>query len=409
MKLIRNLRLQLFFLLFTGILPVESGVYAQATKKEKAPKPIASFHFVQLYGGVIILKATVDNYPDSLNFILDTGSGGISLDSASALELGIPTQQSERTIRGIAGIKQVQFAYNHRLNLQGLTVDSLDFHINDYEMLSGVYGLKVDGIIGYSFLRRYVIHIDFDEHKISVFPPGPFTYPKGGSLLRPAISALPMQFAYVKDNTEMYDRFFLDTGAGLCLLLSQQVVTDSAIFNPDKKMYSAVAEGLGGKTNMRMTVAKQFKLGKYRFKNMPVFIFDDVYNVTSYPFLAGLIGNDLLRRFNLTINYSRSEFHMLPNKSFREAFDYAYTGFNMFQDGDLVLVIDVMPGSPAEKAGLKDGDIIVSIGNKFGGNLQDYKNVLQQPGNNVRIVISRDGLLDELKLHVGSIRKKKKD
>jgi len=81
----------------------------------------------------------------------------------------------------------------------------------------------------------------------------------------------------------------------------------------------------------------------------------------------------------------------------------------MFQDGDLVLVIDVIPGSPAEKAGLKDGDIIVSIGNKFGGNLQDYKNVLQQPGNRISIVISRNSSLNELKLHVGSIRKKKKD
>jgi hypothetical protein len=276
-------------------------------------------------------------------------------------------------------------------------------------MLSGVYGIKVDGIIGFSFLRRYVLQVNFDEHKITVFPPGKFSYPKGGSMLRPAISALPMQFAYVSDNREMYNRFFLDTGAGLCLLLSQQVVDDSAIFKPDQQMYSAVAEGLGGKTTMKMTVARQFKLGKYRFKNMPVFIFDDVYNVTSYPFLGGLIGNDLLRRFNLTINYSRSEFHLLPNKSFREAFDYAYTGFNMFQDGDLVLVIDVIPGSPAEKAGLKDGDIIVSIGNKFGGNLQDYKNVLQQPGNRISIVISRNSSLNELKLHVGSIRKKKKD
>jgi len=331
MKPIRNLRLLLLFLLISGILPVHIGVWAQATQKDKEPKPITSFYFIQLYGGVIIVRATVDNYADTLHFILDTGSGGISLDSASAMALGIPTQQSERTIRGIAGIRQVRFAYNHQLNLPGLSVDSLDFHINDYEMLSGVYGIKVDGIIGFSFLRRYVLQVNFDEHKITVFPPGKFSYPKGGSMLRPAISALPMQFAYVSDNREMYNRFFLDTGAGLCLLLSQQVVDDSAIFKPDRQMYSAVAEGLGGKTTMKMTVARQFKLGKYRFKNMPVFIFDDVYNVTSYPFLGGLIGNDLLRRFNLTINYSRSEFHLLPNKSFREAFDYAYTGLICFR------------------------------------------------------------------------------
>jgi len=45
--------------------------------------------FTQLTGGVILLRAILDNYPDSLNFILDTGSGGISLDSSTVAELGL--------------------------------------------------------------------------------------------------------------------------------------------------------------------------------------------------------------------------------------------------------------------------------------------------------------------------------
>lgn len=390
----------LFFLIILA-----NAAWAKENTREKPPKLITQFNFIQLYGGVIIIKATVDDLKDSLNFILDTGSGGISLDSVTAAALNIETQPSGRTIRGIAGIKEVNFAYNHRLNLPGLKVDSLDFHINDYGMLSGVYGVQVDGIIGYSFLRRYTVGIDFDNHLIKVYPTGNFPYSKSGYILRPAIAALPMQFAQVTDNTTLSARYYIDTGAGLCLLLSRKFITDSSLFPPDKMMYTSVAEGIGGKTNMNLTVVKRFKLGRYVFKKMPTYVFDDDYNVTSYPFLAGLIGNDLLRRFNLTINYSRSEFHMVPNKSFREPFDYAYTGFNMFQDGYDVLVIDVMPDSPAEKAGLQDGDIIVSIGNKFAGNLQDYKNVLQQPGNRIRMVITRNGNLEEIKILVGSIRK----
>ena len=381
--------------------PLTSRVRAQI------PKPLASFSFHQLYGGVIVVKATIDDLKDSLNFILDTGSGGISLDSATVDHLGIESMPSGRTIRGIAGIKQVNFAYNHRLNLPGIMVDSLDFHINDYEMLSGVYGMKIDGIIGYSFFRRYVVGINFDEKMIHVFPPGAYPYPKGGTILKPAIAALPMQFGIVSDERDIPARYYIDTGAGLCLLLSQRFVRDSALFAPTRSFYTSVAEGIGGKKEMQMTVAKKFKLGKYKFKKMPVYVFDDEYNVTAYPFLAGLIGNDLLRRFNMVINYGRSEFHLLPNKNFRDAFDYAYTGFNMFQDGPDVLVIDVMPGSPADVAGLRDGDLIIGVGNKFAGNLQDYKNILQQPGNRIRMLVSRDGILDEIKVHVGSIRKKK--
>ena len=42
-------------------------------------------------------------------------------------------------------------------------VDSLDFYINDYEILSSVYGEKIDGVIGYSLFSRYIIKIDYDS------------------------------------------------------------------------------------------------------------------------------------------------------------------------------------------------------------------------------------------------------
>ena len=123
---------------------------------------ITSFSFRQYSGGVVMVRAQLDNYKDSLNFILDTGSGGISLDSTTVEELKIPTVASDRTIRGIAGLKKVRFANNHTLKFPGLTVDSLNFHINDYEILASVYGERIDGIIGFSFFSRYIVKIDYD-------------------------------------------------------------------------------------------------------------------------------------------------------------------------------------------------------------------------------------------------------
>ena len=114
-------------------------------------KFITKFPFKQYTGGVVVIHGKFDSYPDTLNFILDTGSGGISLDSTTVLYFGLKGTPSERIIRGIAGIRKVKFAYNHTLHLPGLDVDSLNFHINDYDILSSVYGEKIDGIIGYSF------------------------------------------------------------------------------------------------------------------------------------------------------------------------------------------------------------------------------------------------------------------
>jgi len=173
---------------------------------------VTRFPFKLLTGGIIILQATLSDYVDSLSFILDTGSGGISLDSIATLRLGIPTEPSDKTIRGIAGVRKVNFAYNHTLHLPGLSVDSLDFHINDYDLLSSVYGERIDGIIGYSFLSRYIVHINYDSSFISVYTKGTIKYPRGGYLMRPIMTNIPVAHATIKDEYEVYNRFYFDGG-----------------------------------------------------------------------------------------------------------------------------------------------------------------------------------------------------
>jgi hypothetical protein len=369
-------------------------VLVTRAQEEFVPSPsvtITKFHFKLLTGGIITFKARVSNYPDSLNFIFDTGSGGISLDSGTAARLKIPTKESDRTIRGIAGIRRVKFAYNHSLHLPGLEVDSLNFHINDYDILSSVYGEKIDGIIGYSFINRYIIKIDYDSSVISVHTKGRIKYPRGGYLMKPILVNIPVASAEVKDVDEVDGRFYFDTGAGMCLLLSSEFVEDSVILRSKTKWYYSQAEGLGGKTPMRQGVIKQMKFGPYKFRNIPSFIFDDEYNITSYPYLGGLIGNDLLRRFNLIINYGARDIHLTPNSHFRDPFDYSYTGLGMYYVDGAVRILDVMKGSPAEKAGLKVDDVIMAVQNNFGKSIQDYKNLMQNPGERVKILVNRNG------------------
>ncbi|WP_461400157.1 retroviral-like aspartic protease family protein, partial [Flavitalea sp.] len=255
-----------------------------------AAKLITSFPFHLLTGGIITIKVQLEKYPDTLNFILDTGSGGISLDSATVAALKVETELSDRTIRGIAGIRRVRFAYNRSMTLPGLTVDSLNFHVNDYEILSSAYGEKVDGIIGYSFLSRYIVMVNYDSLRIFVYSKGRMKYPRGGFLIKPSLINIPVFSVNIKDEKELTPRFYFDTGAGMCLLLSSDFVSDSIFINPKRKFYTTQAEGLGGKAPMRQGIIKQVKIGPYKFKKVPTYIFDDEYNVTSYPYLGGLIG-----------------------------------------------------------------------------------------------------------------------
>ena len=367
---------------------------------------ITRFPFIQLTGGVILLQGQFDSFKDTLNFVLDTGSGGISLDSATVDYFGVKPEPSGRTIRGIAGVRNVSFLNNRKLHLPGLTIDSLNFHVSNYDILTAVYGERIDGIIGYSVFSRYIIKINYDSAKIEFWTKGAMKYPHGGHLLKPAITSLPVQTARVKDENAVETRFLIDLGAGLNLLFNRDFIKDSSLLRQDRKMYVKEAEGLGGKVDMHLTVLKEFKLGPYKFKNVPVNVFDDDYNVTSYPHLGGLIGNDLLRRFNVIINYDQREIHLLPNSHFFDPFDYAYSGLELYLVNGRIIIGDVAKGSPAEKAGLQEGDVVVAINKNFTQNISLFKTALQN-ADNVTMIILRNELPMEVKFKVKNILKNK--
>jgi hypothetical protein len=382
---------------------VQQPLHAQEEFIEPPAKFLTRIPFTQLTGGVVILRATLNNFPDTLNFILDSGSSGISLDSSTVAFLKLTPAPTDKTIRGIAGIKKVGFLYRQKLHFPGLTIDSLDFHVNDYSILTTVYGEQIDGIIGYSVLSRYIVKIDYDSLKLDFWSRGTLRYPRGGYLIKPILSTLPVEFARVRDGATINARFLHDIGAGVCLMLSKDFAEDSTILSKKRKLWAKEGEGVGGKIDMHLTVVKELKLGPYRFRNVPTYIFDDVYNVTSYPYLGGLIGNDILRRFNTIINYEKRDIYLMPNSHYRDPFDYSYSGIELYYLNGMIEVGDVAKGSPAEQVGLKEGDIVVAINNNFSQNLNQYKIALQSASEKIRIIVRREKELLQFDFRVKSI------
>jgi hypothetical protein len=275
--------------------------------------------------------------------------------------------------------------------------------VGDYDILSSVYGNRIDGIIGYSFFSRFIVKIDYDSSQLYIYSKGNIKYPKGGFTLKPGLVSIPVLNGTLKDGRASNDRFYFDTGAGLCILLNFDFVRDSAILDPERKPLSAQAQGMGGKANMQLTVIKELRFGPYRFKNIPTYLFEDEYNITSYPSLAGLIGNDIFRRFNIILNYEKKIFHLTPNSHFRDPFDYSYTGLGLYWEDGEIRVGDVMKDSPADKAGFKVDDVVIGINNNMSQNLDLYKSMLQNTGDKIRILVSRPDGTVELNLKVKSI------
>lgn len=381
------------------------AAYAQEELIDPPSRLLTRFPFTQLTGGVVMFKALLNNFPDTLNFILDSGSSGISLDSETVRYFNLTPIKSNKAIRGIAGVHNVDFLYNQSITLGSLRVDSLDFHINDYDVLSSVYGEKVDGIVGYSILKKFIIKVNYDSLTIDINTQGTIKYPRGGFYLRPIITTLPSTNALLRDeNKKQYSsRFLFDIGAGLSAMFSRDYVEDSMLFK-NKKMLLKTGEGVGGKINMSVTTLKEIRIGNYKFKHVPVYVFDDINNITSYPFLGGLIGNDIYRRFNIIFNYGKREFHMVPNSHFKDPFDYSYSGIELYLIDGQVVIGDLVLGSPGDEAGLKVGDIIIAIDNLVNQSLGQYKTALQQTNKKLKVTYNREGELLQTIIKIKSIK-----
>ena len=358
------------------------------------PTPLTRTPFLQVTGGVVIIQAQLAPFSDMLQFIFDTGSSGILLASATAHYLGLRPTFDGLLIRGIAGIREVPQLRNQSLTIGSLRTDSLNFYINDYSVLTSIYGVRIDGVIGYALLSRYIVSIDYEKQYIEWFAPGLYPYPRKGTLLRPSINKLPAHPFLIQELQAKSYPLLIDIGAGLNMLFSERFAKEAGVLDPTRKSWVTSGEGIGGQIELRLTLLKSLRIGPYRFKKIPITIFDDSYNVTNYPHWAGLIGNDLLRRFNTVLNYPAAEIHLKPNRFFYDEFDYAYIGMELYLIDGLIKVGFVASNSPAQDAGLEVGDEIVAVNKILSGKLDAFKAELAHASKKVTIIYKRHGKIE---------------
>jgi predicted aspartyl protease len=383
------------------ILFVVIAVYVTLTA---VAQKIATIPFEEIYGGIILVKAQVGDYKDTLNFVLDTGSSHISLDSTTASILGVPVYNTGQTVSGIGGSRKVQKSKPMPLKFNGLTLPDLDFNVNNYDLLTESYGVRIDGIIGYAFISKYILEVNFDSSQIHVLPlVDRYNYPRNGYLWKYRMAYIPNVDIEYKENEKAAVPFYIDCGAGLALLISEKYAKDSGVFANNKKIVNTQVEGVGGKTLIKLSTIKQVKIGPYRFRRVPTYIYNDEADILGYPNVMGLVGNDILRRFNWVLNYSKKEMYLKPNSFFNDPFDYSYTGLSIYMIDGFLKIVDIAKNSPGDKAGFKVNDLLISVDAKIAISLKQAKELLQNARKALKVIIIRDGKIEELTLKVQSI------
>lgn len=122
--------------------------------------------------------------------------------------------------------------------------------------------------------------------------------------------------------------------------------------------------------------------------------------------LAGNIGGEILKKFDLTLDYSRGKLGLEPNHSFSSPPAYNRSGIGITIKRGKLVVREVLEGSAAEANGVRVGDQIVAVNGlkAIPDSLQRISEIFQGPaGTKVNLELVRDGKPIKIKLTLRDI------
>jgi hypothetical protein len=357
----------------------------------------------QWHSNLIIVPVTINN-SDTLNFILDTGiSMTLITDPGTADALNLHyVRKVDITGVGQGSSLEALVAINNKINLSGIQAkgQSLVALSEDVLHLSNYVGLPIHGVFGFDIFRHFVVKINFHQKVLTLYRPEEYEYKGKGEKIPISIEdAKPYLVAKAvwADNREVPIKVILDTGAGHALSLD--IGTSEHIQLPDKIVRAQLGRGLNGIITGSLGRVEKLQIGKFELENV-ITSFPDTNSVAAQIAKRvnrqGNIGCELLRRFDVVFDYSRNYIVLKPNKrSFRASFERDMSGMDLRAKGDnfRTYIIDhIEKGSPADLAGVLEGDEIISINGQMANGLrlsEIYKLLQKKEGKEINLFLKR--------------------
>lgn len=345
-------------------------------------------------GKAIYLRGRINNSAPAW-FLLDTGTGISVIEQRLARTLGLKSE-GKIGVGATGGNTELSFTKGVSFTFPGVqlvnqTVASMPFG-PEITQIKQNFG----GILGYDFISRFVVEINYLDKTITLYDPQSYSYKGSGHRVHISLEGTPFVEAEVrvKGQEPVKGRFEIDTGHDGAVTLYRPFVKAHKGLEPVGKVIEGSMQGLGNETKNLSAYIEGFSFGGLSFQNV----------ITNYPQaeegaggssdVAGLIGNEILRRFNVILDYSRQEMILEPNAHFSDAFEQNLSGIELQIKGprhNVFTVADVAEQSEAEKAGVRAGDVLVAIDSKPASafSISQIDQLLQQQGREFLLTFRR--------------------
>jgi len=290
-------------------------------------------------------------------WVLDTGASATVVDSTFAAEIGLPPIGKAKAI-GAGGTVDIDLVTLPPLRIQGIRLDEQRVGSLPVRQLFARRGIEIAGILGYDFLSRFVTRIDYANTTISFYHPESFEYAGDGAIIEAPLTHRLFNLPVTLDGVHQGD-WTLDIGASITTFQYPFAEEHGLL---ELKGVERIVGGAGGHIQARVSEFESVELGGYTVERPLILV--PLENVGAFSFERGMgvLGNNILRRFILYLDYANQRIILEKGSDFETVFPRDRSGMSvvLMPEGDYQ-VLSVSAGTPAADAGFLKGDIVRSI------------------------------------------------
>jgi predicted aspartyl protease len=268
-----------------------------------------------VYGGLIFVKVEINDKP--MSFIFDTGAEFTLLNASRVSKLGLQGVGTFATGAG-GGDVVVSYVPHVTTKLGEATVTDQIVGAVPIDAIEGVLQRPLDGILGYDFISRFVIEIDYAGKTMRLFDRSKYQHTGAG---KPTPITLEDSTPYfdaaivLPDQSDLGGHFVVDTGCLCEAQLFTPFVDEHKLLTtfPNAKM-AGMSAGAGGTTNQVTATIPGLKVGGWLLKDAKAEFSRDKKGATADPETAGLIGGLVFKQFVLVLDYKGKQIFLDPFK-----------------------------------------------------------------------------------------------